>query len=236
MNQVFFALTLVFSCVCLAAVQAGESRNAFSATITKEVGAHYLVVTPDGYDPQQKWPLLIFLHGRGESGDNLDLVKVHGPYKMVADQKLPFIIVAPQSPADEWWDTDMLSALVDRVLEELPVDRERVYLTGLSMGGYGTWDLAVKRPEVFAAIAPICGVGKASQAARLKEVPVWAFHGGKDPVVPMSGSADMVRALYELGCDARLTIYPEAGHDSWTETYNNPELYKWLLSKRKAAK
>lgn len=210
-----------------------ESRDSFSATIAKDVSANYLVVRPADFDPSQEYPLLIFLHGRGESGDDLDKVKIHGPFKKVAELKLPFIIVAPQTPLDEPWDVDMLSALVDCVLAELPIDRHRVYLTGLSLGGSGTWDLALRRPEVFAAIAPICGRSKPSQAARIKDLPVWAFHGAKDQTVDPSESMEMVNALYAVGNNARLTIYPEANHDSWTKTYNNPQLYEWLLSHRK---
>ena len=142
--------------------------------------------------------------------------------------------MAPQTPIDERWDIDILSALVDYILDELPVDRQRVYLTGLSLGGFATWELALRRPEVFAAIAPICGHGKPSHAAKLKTMPVWAFHGAKDPVVSLRGMADMINALYQAGGNPRFTVYPDAEHDSWTDTYSNPELYKWMLSHRKA--
>ncbi len=226
------SLTLL-SCANLQFAHAEESRDEFSATVTKEVGAHYLIVKPADFDPQQKYPLIIFLHGSGERGDDIAKVKIHGPFKTVKKLELPIIVVAPQAPADERWDIDMLSALLDRVLERLPVDRERVYLTGLSLGGFGTWDLAIRRPEVFAAIAPICGVGKPSQAAKLKDMPVWAFHGAKDDAVELKGSTEMIDALYAVGNNARLTVYPEAEHDSWTATYENPKLYEWFLSHRK---
>jgi predicted peptidase len=228
--------TLLLTSPTFQSTRAEESRDEFSATVTKEVSAQYLVVNPTDFDPQQKYPLIIFLHGSGERGDDLEKVKIHGPFKTVEELKLPFIIVAPQSPADERWDIDMLSALVDRLLETLPVDRDRVYLTGLSLGGFGTWDLAIRRPEVFAAIAPICGVGKPSQAAKLKNVPIWAFHGAKDDAVQLKGSTEMIDALYAVGNDARLTVYPEANHDSWTATYENPRLYEWFLSHRSTGK
>lgn len=230
-----YCLALTILCLACTIAHGQETKEKFSATITKDVAAQYIVVTPEGFNAQKKHPLLIFLHGRGESGDDLDKVKIHGPYKTVAKLKLPFIIVAPQTPLDERWDGDMLSALVDHLLEELPVDRERVYLTGLSLGGFGTWDLAIRRPEVFAAIAPICGHGKPSQAAKLKKTPIWAFHGAKDQVVNLAGMTDMVNALYEVGNNARFTVYPDAEHDSWTKTYENPKLYEWLLSHRKEA-
>ncbi len=219
---------------CLVGVVRGEeSREKFSTTISKDVSCPYLVVKPEKYDPDDKYPLIIFLHGRGESGDDLKLVKVHGPFKKVKELNLPVLIVAPQTPIDERWDVDMLSPFVDHVLEDLPVDRERVYLTGLSLGGYGTWDLAVRRPEIFAAIAPICGGGKPTQADRIKTIPVWAFHGAKDSVVPLKNTTDMVNALYKVGGNPRLTVYSYADHDSWTETYNNPALYEWMLKQKK---
>ena len=167
-------------------------------------------------------------------GDNLNKVQVHGPFKKATELGLPIIIVAPQSPQDEWWDVDSLSALVDHLLETLPVDKSRVYLTGLSMGGHGTWKLATHRPEVFAAIAPICGYSMPSHAPTLRDVPVWIFHGAKDTVIKLEESTNMADALYAAENNARLTIYPQAGHDSWTETYNNPKLYEWLLSHRKS--
>jgi predicted peptidase len=114
------------------------------------------------------------------------------------------------------------------------VDPDRVYLTGLSMGGYGTWSLAAAHPERFAAIVPICGGGNPADAAKLASLPVWVFHGAKDPTVPLERSKEMVEAIKSAGGNPRFTIYPEAGHDSWTETYNNPELYQWLLEQKKS--
>ncbi|MCG8448476.1 MAG: prolyl oligopeptidase family serine peptidase [Pirellulales bacterium] len=223
--------TLLISCALEA--NGAQTDGSFQATITKQVGLHYRTVTPENYDPQKKYPLLIFLHGRGEQGDDLDKVQIHGPFKKVAELGLPMILVAPQSPEDQWWEADSLSALVNHLLETLPVDTSRIYLTGLSMGGYGTWKLAAHRPEVFAAIAPICGYAPASQAKVLRDTPVWIFHGAKDKVISVSESTEMANALYAVGNDARLTIYPKAEHDSWTETYDNPQLYQWLLSHRK---
>ena len=214
-------------------VCANQIDGSFEATVTKQVALRYRTVTPKDYDPQKQYPLIIFLHGRGEQGDNLDKVQIHGPFKKVAEMQLPVVIVAPQSPQDEWWDIDALSALVDHLLVTLPVDKSRVYLTGLSMGGHGTWLLANRRPEVFAAIAPICGYSIPSKAKNLKDMPIWIFHGTHDDIVRVQESSKMADALYEQNIDARLTIYPEVGHDSWTQTYNNPELYKWMLAQRK---
>jgi predicted peptidase len=118
-------------------------------------------------------------------------------------------------------------------LRKYRIDKDRVYLTGLSMGGYGTWALAAAHPEKFAAIAPICGGGNPAEAAKLARLPIWVFHGAKDPTVPIERSKEMVEAIKAAGGDAKFTIYPEAGHDSWTETYNNPELYQWLLAQKR---
>lgn len=218
----------------------GQSGRRLNRQVTKLVGCDYLLYLPKGYGQQdRKWPLMLFLHGAGERGSDLNLVKKHGPPKLVeAGQDLPFVIVSPQCPAGQWWPehVDMLSALSDDVQSRYAIDPNRVYLTGLSMGGYGTWVLACQQPERFAAIAPVCGGGQAFLADRLKNLPVWAFHGAKDPIVPLSESRQMVDAVNKAGGQAKLTVYPDAGHDCWTATYENPELYQWLLSHKRGEK
>jgi len=218
----------------------GQSEQMFEKEITKTVSLRYLLYLPKGYGEkkEQKWPLLLFLHGAGERGTDINLVKKHGPSKLIEQGRdFPFIIVSPQCPANAWWTemTDSLAPLLDEVQSKYAVDPDRVYLTGLSMGGFGTWTLACRYPERFAAIAPICGGGEWYLTYRLKNVPVWAFHGAKDPVVPLRESTEMIEALKRTGGDAQLTVYPEAEHDSWTETYNNPKLYDWFLSHRRNA-
>jgi len=218
----------------------GQSEQMFQKEITKKVSLKYLLYLPKGYGEKkdQKWPLILFLHGAGERGDDLNLVKKHGPPKLVDQGKeFPFLVVSPQCPTSSWWpeQIDALIALLDEVQSKYAIDADRVYVTGLSMGGFGTWSLATRYPERFAAIAPICGGGDRYLAGRLKNVPVWAFHGAKDPTVPVQASKDMVEALRKAGGDVQLTIYPEAQHDSWTETYNNPKLYEWFLSHRRNA-
>src|SRR6266542_98610 len=150
----------------------------------------------------------------------------------------PFIVVSPQCPSGERWHDDVLLALLDDVIAKLKVDTNRIYLTGLSMGGYGSWSLGIKYPERFAAIAPICGGGETidvlltsrQKSAALKSLGVWAFHGAKDPVVKLEESERMIAALKKAGVkEAELTVYPEAQHDSWTETYSNEKLYEWFL-------
>jgi len=181
------------------------------------------------------WPLLIFLHGSGERGSDIDRVKVHGPPK-IADRQggaFPFILISPQLPKDEDWDLAKLDAIVDHAMAALPVDPARVYLTGLSRGGHATWRWAAAEPSRFAAIAPVAGRGDPATACALKSVPVWAFHGDRDDVVVPEGSFGMARAIRACGGQrTRLTIYPDLGHNAWDPAYDDPALYLWLLSHR----
>jgi predicted peptidase len=210
----------------------------FKGRVEQAVHLDYLLYLPTAYEATSKWPLILFLHGMGERGDDLALVKKHGLPKLLDDwEDLGFIVVSPQCPAGSFWpaETAALNALVDEISATYAVDSRRTYLTGLSMGGYGTWHLAVEYPERFAAIAPICGGAMffadiPAKIEAIRDVPVWAFHGARDRVVSVAESADLVYALQECGGDARLTIYADAQHDSWTRTYENPELYRWFLS------
>jgi predicted peptidase len=216
---------------------AQQQDKHFEKEILVNANLDYLLFLPKGYEEGgKKWPLILFLHGSGERGKDLAKVKIHGPPKIVESKSdLPFIVVSPQAPRRRW-DPDVLKALLDAVLADYRVDPDRIYLTGLSMGGAGTWTLAAEYPEYFAAIVPICGGGDPQDAKRLKDLPIWVFHGAKDEAVPLSRSEEMVKALKEEGADVKFTVYPDAGHDSWTETYNNPELYEWLLSHKRGEK
>jgi len=219
----------------------GEAGKQIPTQLDKQVHLtlKYLIYLPAEYDKQDKWPLVLFLHGAGERGDNLEKVKVHGPPKLIEHGKqFPFIVVSPQCPQDHWWNNELstLSALLDDVGKKYKVDQDRVYLTGLSMGGFATWALAASTPDRFAAIVPICGGGEILLTRAIKHVPVWAFHGAKDPIVSVKRSQDLVDALKKAGGDVKLTIYPEASHDSWTATYDNPEVYEWLLKHKRPAK
>jgi len=202
--------------------------------VTKTLSCQYLLYLPEDSSTAKPWPLVLFLHGAGERGADLELVKKHGIPKLVAAGKaFPFIAVSPQCPPDIWWDTEVLAALLDDLAARYPVDPDRVYVTGLSMGGFGTWELLARYPDRFAAAAPICGGGIPHLAKRFTHVPVWAFHGAKDPVVPLRESQEMVDALKAGGADVQFTVYPDAQHDSWTETYDNPAFYQWLLSHKR---
>lgn len=179
-------------------------------------------------------PLMIFLHGAGERGDSLDLLKIHGPFKLIENgQDFEGIIIAPQCPKNKEWQVNRLEILLTETLEQYNIDENRIYLTGLSMGGYGTFRWAIDHPEHFAAIAPICGWGDPCRVDRIRKIPTWIFHGELDRVVPVDKSLLMVDALLEQKADPRLTIYPEAYHDSWTETYENQEFWTWLYQQSK---
>lgn len=198
------------------------------------VSLNYLLYLPKEYTQQESWPLVLFLHGAGERGDDLELVKVHGPPKLIAAGKdFPFIVVSPQCPKDQWWQAVELTALLDEIVEKHKVDQDRIYVTGLSMGGFGTWSLAAYTPNRFAAIAPICGGGETHWVKAFAHLPVWAFHGAKDTAVPLERSEEMVAALKKSGGDPTLTVYPEVAHDSWTQTYADPALYRWLLGHKR---
>jgi len=201
------------------------------------VKLNYLLYLPKDYEQKPGWPVLLYLHGAGERGDDLEKVKKHGPPKLIAAGKeFPFIVVSPQCPTGRWWEPLELAALLDEIGERYKIDQDRIWVSGLSMGGFGTWALAAYQPNRFAAIVPICGGGEAFKTRMLAHLPVWVFHGAKDSTVPVERSQQMVDALKKLGSNVKFTIYPDAAHDSWTATYDNPELYEWLLQQRRKAK
>lgn len=194
----------------------------------------YLLSLPQEYDASDKpWPLVLFLHGKGECGTDLNQLKKHGPPKLIDEQKqFPFILVSPQSPTYGWKPPE-LSALLDDIVAGYRVDRDRTYVTGLSMGGFGTWALAALEPDRFAAIVPICGGGDPTDATKLKHLPIWVFHGAKDEIVRLAKSKEMVDALKKAGSAVKFTVYPEVEHDSWTQTYENAEVWAWLLQQKR---
>ncbi len=217
--------------------------NLSAQKFTEKISADYLLFLPQDYNAKGKktWPLLLFLHGSGEREGNVWRPTVHGPTKYIEQHPdFPFIMVSPHCPPGQKWSDDTLMGLLDSVIAKYRVDTNRVYLTGLSMGGYGTWSLATTYPERFAAAAPICGgegnIGIVlstrddSKKAALKRLPIWAFHGAKDNVVDLSESERMVALMKGIGNkNVKLTVYPEATHNSWTQTYDKLELYEWFL-------
>lgn len=201
---------------------------------TLRVNMQYLLYLPQDYDAHDNWPLLLFLHGGGERGDYIELLKIHGPPKLIAAGKqFPMIVVSPQCPKDQRWQSVTLLALLDDLCEKLKVDLDRIYVTGLSMGGYGLWDLAIDAPDRFAALAPICGGGEPGSVKTIKHIPVWAFHGELDEGVPLRRSQEMVDALKKEGAKPKLTVFPGVGHISWTAVYEDPAFYEWLLAQKR---
>jgi predicted peptidase len=214
----------------------------------------YRLMRPETVEAGKKYPLVIFLHGAGERGTDNEVQLVHGVKdfaKPEARKKYPCFLVAPQCPqGKQWvqvpWSADkhdmppvpsapaaLLVGLMDELEKNLPVDLDRVYITGLSMGGYGTWDLLSRQPERFAAAVPVCGGGDEKKAGKMVKVPIWAFHGAKDEAVPVSRSRNMVGAVNKAGGAAKYTEYPDVGHDSWNGCYADPEMMEWLFGQKR---
>lgn len=212
-----------------------QSAQSFSRKVTVSVSGRYQVALPEGYETGRKrYPVLLFLHGAGERGDDLDRVGVHGPLKEVRKgRKLPFIVVAPLCPADAAWDPLMLTGLLDEVESKWRVDRDREYLTGLSLGGFGTYTLAAFSPKRFAAIAPIAGWASRWIASTIKDLPIWSTHGDADPAVPLDQETPLIEALKAAGADVRFDVIPGGGHDVWSDVYAGDALYAWLLEHKR---
>ena len=213
-----------------------EQHRTVALRVRRTAKCGYLLYLPAGYDRRAAggFPLILFLHGAGERGANMKLVSIHGiPRRIENGDEFPFVVVAPQCPAGQTWDPWVLEALLDRVIADHNIDESRIYVTGLSMGGCGTWALANLCPERLAAIAPICAPYVWIPGDRFKSLPVWCFHGAMDGGVPVTDSVEMVREIRRAGGAVRFTVYPDADHDSWTETYNNPALYRWFLGHRR---
>ncbi len=209
-----------------------QRQTAQSAAVPNVYAFQYLLYLPPGYttNAAASWPLMVFLHGSGERGTNVEAVAVHGP-PLLIEQGRDFrcVVVSPQC-SGSGWDSAALDAFIQDLVHQYRIDPDRVYVTGLSMGGYGTWDLAVRSPEKYAAVVPICGGGTPSLAYKLRDLPLWAFHGALDATVPVARTLEMIDAIRQAGGNPRLTIYPDFGHDVWTITYANDELYTWLFA------
>ncbi|MEO2149582.1 MAG: transglutaminase domain-containing protein, partial [bacterium] len=197
----------------------------------------YQLFLPSFFEKGEPLPLMLFLHGAGERGENLDKVKQWGPPRLVPERPdFPFIVVSPQCPKGQWWDLVVLTALIDQIERTYPIDTDRIVVTGLSMGGYGSWGLAAATPERFAAIAPVCGGGDPETADSLVGIPVWNFHGSADRVVPEQKSLEMVAAIVAAGGErVKHTSYAGVGHDSWKRAYSGDQLWNWLLAQRRGA-
>lgn len=200
------------------------------------VSANYLLYEPAGYndslDVERRWPAILFLHGLFESGEDIDIITRRGlPRQLELGLKIPFIVVSPQNPSGSW-DLAALTALLDEVLERYPIDPDRLYVTGVSLGGRATWDLAAAYPNRIAAIAPISAWGDVDTAHRVKDIPVWAQHGEWDPLVWPSRHKRMIEAVRAAGGRPKWTVIQDAGHDIWDKVYSDRKLYEWFLQHR----
>jgi predicted peptidase len=263
MNWAIRSLSFIgFAALCMSISQpaaGADPRDRFEAREFESGGAKlkYRLLTPKGFKAgeEQKYPLVLFLHGAGERGDDNRVQLIHGMGDFASDEvmeKHPAFVVAPQCPKDQRWvDVDwgaeshtmpeqpsqpmrLTLELIESLRKEFPIDENRLYITGLSMGGYGTWDALQRRPELWAAAIPICGGGDPSGAKVMKDIPIWVFHGDQDGAVKVKRSRDMVEALKAEGGNPKYTEYPGVGHDSWTATYRNPEVHAWLFEQSKA--
>ena len=210
-----------------------EDRS-FAATRGGSKSISYRTYFPKGYsEAGAPSPLLFFMHGAGETGTDLDLLeRATLPRFIKEGLDLPFVTVCPQ--CQEMWDVRILDPLLDEVIARLHVDPARVYVTGSSMGGLGTWMLANVASDRVAAIAPICPSFTLIDPENFRGLPVWVFHGAMDSVVPIEETDRMIELLRNAGCDVKFTEYPDLDHDTWTPAYHDPELWAWMLSHRKA--
>jgi predicted peptidase len=194
----------------------------------------YLIYYPQGYFKGDRWPLLIYLHGSGQRGHDLNQVLSWGlPLLIEKGLSLPIMVVSPQCRANRGWDSNLLLSLTDHLEQRFAIDRDRIYVCGESMGGYGTWALTAAAPDRFAAAVPICGGGKVENADRLTKLPIWSFHGGQDNVVPIAKNQKMVEAVRENGGDVRFTIFSDQGHGITEAVFSRGDLFTWLLAQQR---
>lgn len=233
-------LILLIGCLLLQNCKAQSKSKLIDdsfETIVKE-SFHYYLYFPEDYDenPSKDFPILLFLHGGGESGGNLEEVKSNGPPKLIAEgNDFPFLILAPQNPHEKkWWNTQALIELLDEVVANNRVDKNRIYLTGLSRGGGAAWELAVQYPSKFAALAVVCGMSPLPYAGWIdKEMPIWVFHGTEDESIPFSESEEMVKKLKSMGYSIKFTAYEGVGHNSWEKAYTTEGLYEWFVEQKR---
>jgi predicted peptidase len=229
-----FTMIVLMSLAIIVPSMGQTAQKKMKTSIQAEV--NYLMFLPKEYSKEgNPSPMIVFLHGSGERGNDLDKVKAWGPPSIVEkNPDFPFVVLSPQCPDGQWWNSYLLKGMIDDVLANYNIDKSRIYLTGLSMGGYGAWDLATTYPDYFAALAPICGGGNPSLAFQLKDIPVWVFHGKKDDAVPEQQSAQMVEALKKIDADVVYTVLPEGGHvDAWVYAYGDAGLFDWFLQHQK---
>lgn len=215
-------------------VNAQETKAEFNKEIKKVQKISYVLDYPQ--NAKGKVPLIVFLHGSGERGTDLEMVKAHSPFTYKNLIKEPVAILAPQCPENVWWDTEAVYYLIKDIQQKYKIDESRIVLTGLSMGGWGTLKLAMEHPEMFSAVAPVCApVDRLMKvrAEKYKSLPMKIFHGGNDDVVSPANSIEIYQEIKKYNKNVEFTIFPDDNHNSWDSTYSDPKLYEWMLSQRK---
>ena len=223
-----FLLGLFFS------VNAQEIKAELKKEIKKEQKISYILDYPE--NAKGKVPLMVFLHGSGERGDNLEMVKAHSPFTYKNLFPEPVAILAPQCPKDGWWDTEAVYYLIKEIQQKYQIDDSRIMLTGLSMGGWGTLKLAMEHPELFSAVVAVCAPVDRLMKVRVsqyKDLPMKLFHGGNDDIVSPMNSIEIYQEIKKVNKNVELTIFPDDNHNSWDSTYSNPKLYEWMLAQKK---
>lgn len=213
---------------------AQEMTGNFKKEVKTSIDVRYILELPQ--NQKEKFPLLVFLHGSGERGTDIEMVKNHSPFTYQHLMKADVAILAPQCDANTWWDTHAIYELIQSISKTYNVDTSRIYLTGLSMGGWGTWKLATEHPELFAAVAPVCGVTDTNiykNVEVLKNTPVQIYHGALDDIVSPTMSIEIYQKLKKVNPNCSLTIFPNDNHNSWDSTYSNPAFYEWLLAQKR---
>lgn len=236
-------LSLALSNSCLAQTsEPSPGRQVEQNFATSDGGSiSYLLYLPQNYDPAKKSQLILFLHGRGESYGPLSLVAKWGPPQFAArGDELPYVLLSPQCPGDDSWakptQQKRLIELLDHIVQTHSIDQDTMCLTGLSMGGYGSWQMAADHPKRFASVVPVCGGGDPRDAEKLKALPIWVFHGDQDSAVPFQRSVEMVDAIKQAGgTKIRFTSLEHIGHNCWSATYATPELFQWISQQKKSA-
>lgn len=234
MNSFGKILITVLALACYMFGHAQELSGSFSTQIAKSYTYGFLLHKPQ--NTKTKKPLIVFLHGSGERGNDLEKLKVHGPLKYIKSNELDSYILAPQCVENGNWEAESLYQLIQKICKENNIDTNRIYLTGLSMGGWGAWDLALAHPELFAALVPTASfvnLMQEDEACKLKHIPIRAFHGLQDNVVSLETVTEVYKKLKECNADVKLTIFEDADHDSWSKVYDDKAIYDWMLQQNK---
>ena len=230
MKHIIISLVVLFFTQGFSQTESGS----FTTAITKQYDYNYLLNKPK--KSSSKKPLIIFLHGSGEKGNDLEKVKVHGPLNYLQNNELDAFVLVPQCPQETYWESESLHQLIQKVIKENSIDTNRIYLTGLSMGAWGAWNLAFAHPETFAALVPICGfVDRVPmiENCKIANIPTRIFHGLMDDVVDANYSITIYKKLKGCSKDLELTLFDDANHDSWTRVYNNSAIYEWMFQQIK---